>query len=692
MNSKGRTGLKRFLIFLIVVGLIFTAFFAALKIMQKKRLAKEFGGSDLIDTTLLDKRYKELAAEPSDIEGMTKADKVNAGLSPDDNSDTDMDGLSDKDEILVYGTDPLKASTAGDMYFDGEKVSAGLDLHKKYDTYDEAAFGPIVYPLNVCRNITLTGKTASDRTALVKDVTGSFDMYEGTGMYKWKDKYNSYAEYEVRNFEGDLSIDLGPVLERRKKTMGDIIALTAIGTGDAVKASYKTEGNTIALSAPKDAASFLVIIADKKTKNPFSNILINAVGTASETATAVKQRGKAVVVYSQAANAITKGGIRPKIYYVSSGDESKDNAMLSTMIACANRALPDIENTTSKDCREVSLKNYEFRLKLYGTFLKNRHASPDIGQYYLSYWTYDDELGISEEMGTDAWAQGGTSASGMEKFSDNETFPFTNFGSYISNGGNCAGITGFTAALYNKGSVPATGSFDFGEGLGTISYDLTKDIENATLLDRGLKDYKDESFVTDRSAKDYSLDNSKLTAGELDFVNAIGCYWGVANTRPTEPGWNDELRSPLKRETIENMKAMLDKNKVIILSASIYEPQKLANGITSKEAFIGGHSILLYGYSEYKKVDPYGDEHIHTDFYVYDPNCPNNHTTNIMYFEEYTVPEHGYFAEQFSITGGQMIAYSYNPIGSYCMYDCAGILDQTYLSITDEDYNSLIVR
>lgn len=47
-----------------------------------------------------------------------------------------MDGLTDKEEIEVYGSDPLKASTAGDLYTDKYKVEHDMDVNKKYD-YEE---------------------------------------------------------------------------------------------------------------------------------------------------------------------------------------------------------------------------------------------------------------------------------------------------------------------------------------------------------------------------------------------------------------------------------------------------------------------------------------------------------------------------------------------------------------------------
>lgn len=45
----------------------------------------------------------------------------------DPNLDSDNDGLTDIDEIEIYGTDPFNPDTDGDTWLDGEEVAAGTD-------------------------------------------------------------------------------------------------------------------------------------------------------------------------------------------------------------------------------------------------------------------------------------------------------------------------------------------------------------------------------------------------------------------------------------------------------------------------------------------------------------------------------------------------------------------------------------
>jgi hypothetical protein len=43
------------------------------------------------------------------------------------NNDTDGDALGDREEVDVYGTDPLRQDTDGDTYLDGAEVSGGYN-------------------------------------------------------------------------------------------------------------------------------------------------------------------------------------------------------------------------------------------------------------------------------------------------------------------------------------------------------------------------------------------------------------------------------------------------------------------------------------------------------------------------------------------------------------------------------------
>lgn len=63
----------------------------------------------------------------TDFDGLTDYEEVMTHKTNPLKLDTDTDGLSDYEEIKIYGTDPLKLDTDGDGYSDGDEVKAGYD-------------------------------------------------------------------------------------------------------------------------------------------------------------------------------------------------------------------------------------------------------------------------------------------------------------------------------------------------------------------------------------------------------------------------------------------------------------------------------------------------------------------------------------------------------------------------------------
>ena len=64
----------------------------------------------------------------SDLDGLLDLDEGANGTDAN-NRDSDWDGLSDGDEVNVYGTVPTSADTDGDGFSDGEEVQHGTDPH-----------------------------------------------------------------------------------------------------------------------------------------------------------------------------------------------------------------------------------------------------------------------------------------------------------------------------------------------------------------------------------------------------------------------------------------------------------------------------------------------------------------------------------------------------------------------------------
>lgn len=183
---------------------------------------------------------------------------------------------------------------------------------------------------------------------------------------------------------------------------------------------------------------------------------------------------------------------------------------------------------------------------------------------------------------------------------------FGNFGSYISAGGNCAGISHLTAYLYNTKSFPDSGSYScrIDGARKEITWDLTTDSQNATLMDEGLADYKEANFVTAHSSNGDAVIDMGLSSGEEEFINMIGCLWAEGNEKNNLAGYVKRDGEKNRYKIVRDAKKYIDEGK--ILDVYLY--------------FLGnsGHAVNIYDYKEISKDEIW--------FYVYDSNIPRDNS------------------------------------------------------------------
>jgi len=181
--------------------------------------------------------YEELKNQPSDIEGMTKYDKYVMGLSTSDGADSDLDGLTDKEEIEIHGSDPTLPSTSGDLYTDGYKIENGMDIHKYYEYED-----PVPFEGNNCPEVILTAENAFDFNASVSDRTGS-------GIYRLQDKnvlktyfvcfYTNYLTIDLYRIDKELSPeDVTVYVQEFYETEAKVVKFTTNGSCITLKKKY----------------------------------------------------------------------------------------------------------------------------------------------------------------------------------------------------------------------------------------------------------------------------------------------------------------------------------------------------------------------------------------------------------------------------------------------------------------------
>jgi hypothetical protein len=506
---------KKVTLIIAVLAVVIVALFGRSAITQIKSLFMDDNTADLVNTQMYSQEeYEEYLSVASDIAGWTMLDKVNAGLDPTDGSDSDHDGLTDKEEIEVYQSDPLKYSTSGDLYSDKYKVQNGMDLNAYYD-YAET----VEFKNNKCSEVIFTATKANDLNAYAEEWNcNSIDGYE------------IYANYRIVNYSGVLSIDVDKIVSDNNIKVSDIIIMQCDWFGeDLKKIKYTVSGNIVTLNNEIKDDDYAVIIIAKST----SFLGINA-GTTVNTPEKTTADGGIFDAF------ILSGfwGKKATIYYIPCGDEEVDRQNKDALIYQATYMFNETLTFDDDDIEIVTQEELDRKRELYGKLFWVENSVPTsnsmaLGQY-CSLEMVLNAAEASDDDDTDSSETGGESTTErffVPVFSSRDNLPFENFCSYISTGGNCAGISHLTALVYNsEGELPSSGSYNI-DGY-FAAWDISVDSENGTLMDKGLNDYKDSKFVKKRKNKKTGiLDKSKLSEGELEFVKMIGAYWKEGNVR-----------------------------------------------------------------------------------------------------------------------------------------------------------------
>lgn len=603
---------------LIIVGIVIAVIVAiADKAGIIKHKNKEYLIEDFYD---LSDYEEDLKGEESDITGMSKYDKYKMGLNPDDGSDTDFDGLSDKDEIEVYHSDPLKNSTSGDFYSDGYKVEHGMDLNTFYEYQNDLAMNG-----NACPEVTLTPSTSFDFNAVVADYTGS-------GMYNLADK-EIIKTYSIHAFGGNIAIDLA----QTGCDMEEINVYVNLFTGDEAKAvKFTVDGTKITLNENIEAGSYVIYIVKEKPgkKNKKATITFGS---------AVDENGEIEGGYGVLYGWFTN----LKIKYVKTENEEIGENAKQRLIDAANEILSERRATISeKDIIATTKEDVDNTIKASKILPTLREPFPLIVEYkghvddFYAYGGVYTWYVYNEDVFETNAASGGTSASssGIKNttfaggFNPNvDTLTFPNFGTEISNGGVCAGIAHLTSSLFNNGTLTLTSdTFEYDEK--TYSFDITQDAENSTLLDRGLADYKTSSFVKKHENRDGIL-NKKLSNGEKDFATMISRYWQIGNAsfnyKEVAKGYAGRdgdagdvvARNCYDGTVVRSIVEQLDNGRIcdayfIVVDRSL-KTVKDANG--NKNIPGSGHAVNIYGYQRFQPNTEGAEGYL---FYVYDNNYP----------------------------------------------------------------------
>ena len=609
---------------------------------------------------------KELKNKSSDIDGLSQYDKLQKGLQITDGSDSDYDGLSDKDEIEIYGSDPLKASSSGDLYTDGYKIANGMDLTKKYDYEGEKNF-----PNNKCEEIKLNADDALDFYASVSDVTDTADV-SSFGID------NLYKAYKIYNYSGTLSINAKSIKENLPENINlkDMQIKVFNGAflgkdlGKLDKVSFKEEAKKITLDYTFEGKGTYYILISKKTT--FASAIGSLIGKSSSDKE--NEEGIGLVITQPIVGNITKFKDGTQFLYSEMSDPDSTYAFRDAYINKLNQewfkthedpiVTKDNKNLTTESKKSIKLK-YEFLRKWLAPF-----EYTDKQHWYhaiLMYSLYD------YNSGTVVAANGisGDNGDKTERLNFNnyhtsfdqytDELCFQNFQSDYGTEGNCLGIAHFTSYLFNTGSYPSTGSYN------DISWDLGTDEENKTLMDRGIFDYKNIHFIDERTEKgsDY-LSDDVLSSGEKEFVKMIGAGFQEGNDLI-------DTDSHVKVNGELNDYSMLKKAMDYLDAGKVVNVCLILNNGT-------GHAITLY---DYYWVN---DEAV--NFRVYDSNIPQNDREN------YYIHANGASYLQCEVVnqpnGEKDFQYIYYPLENNTAYMASSysyIMQKNCMIIVDENWN-----
>ena len=615
--------------------------------------------------TITDEEYEEEAKKTdSDIKGMSQYDKIQKGLMVSDGSDSDFDGLSDKDEIEKYGTDPLKASTSGDLYTDGYKVEHKMKLTKKYNYKGEVSFSN-----NKCKEVKLTADDPLDMSAVVTDVSKASVQAD-------VDASVAYKIYKLYNYSGSLSID-------RKKALpndidpGDIQIKVFKGAfinetlGEFEDVEFNIEGNDLVLQYQFEVGErYYIVLAKKET---IGSLITSAFGGEADDET--NETGVGLMVTSPLLGNFSRFESFTDFMYSEMSNPDTTKAFRDRFIKKLNKTIfgsydEDVVTINSENLTAQSKSSILTRYNLLKTFLKPFELTSEGQKWYQLFFTftyYDYESGkVTSDYNGLGRNGNKDDVKNFKKYHTDfdqyiDEFCFQNFGSEIAPGGNCLGITHFASYLYNTGKYPAKGSYN------KISWDLSKDDENKTLTDPGIYDYKNIRFVDDHVDGDNKLIEDKLTKGEKEFVKMIGAGWKEGNDIIYHPDYiktNGELND---YSLLQKMMAYIDDGKVINVCLHMNDG--------------GGHAIILY---DYFWTD---DESV--SFRVYDCNLPQNDMDKTILSES-----NGACYFRCNIVtrpnGKKEFEYLYYPLDQNKGYMAASsgfLMDKSYIVVTDENFN-----
>ena len=530
--------------------------------------------------------YEEkLKSEQSDIVGLTKYDKMEKGLSPEENSDTDGDGLTDKEEIEVYKTDPLRISSSGDGISDGLKVQNNLDLTKKYKSNELNGIG-----VN-SKFETVTLNTQKEENALAN--VYKIEHYKVNGV----EAYNNYA---IHSYNGKVELDFSKEIGE----LGNYIIVKESGEADKDYEVLEEKNGKVTVDLKGESCVISIIQTELNSLDFFSSIESNG-----------EIDGNDAYLIVSPISLIT-GELHCYMWEKSlfSKESSERSQVIGSYLSTA------LESPVNMNHFYVNPIEFEMVIKVFdyvlgGSVYKNvmSENGMEVSDEDVSMFTKALQIFVvGFRLNDGAWGEAFANPEEIEEVKEKpskymstfnvntDALPFANLCTYISPGGNCAGFSWITARVFNSNSNKRSGSYTSKE-VGLIEYDINNN-DFDTFFNKYLNDYKSRTYWTDKYSNMPKMSYDEYDGTDGDFINFLGYHLRYANenTTPQSKLFNQEFKWS-EFEKLQKYFASGDK----VACLSMYSGNS-------------GHSVLCYGLEQDK------DNPNVWYMYVYDNNFPNH--------------------------------------------------------------------
>lgn len=623
---------------------------------------REYSYNKLVEESLLVDKSKV----PELNKGEKKQDWNNDGLSNEEAErkglnitvlDSDGDGLSDTDEINVYKSNPLKYSTKGDIYSDGDKVALGYDVNKKYETF--------------------TIKETTNPKIKV-EIDNAYDMRFYYKEYKGlvpDGYYLGFQPFRLFSFTGEINVEMD------KPENYQVISYDLI-TDKVKNINCKIENNNLVFNVSDDNP-ILIFYKDSIVKKMNDTALADI---NSKFTNDVKKEYFVVafpiitvlfdhpVYVLEIDNRITEGGsdeaFAKEINSKLDGQFRVEHYYTNEKgIQILQKMLGQLSNEIYSNVGEENRSFIDWVVSY-----KRVTGKKELSEYLIGEFGEEKEEQVPEEVVENPFEEKYTNMScvycGDSNFKVNvNAFPFQNLSTKKSSGGVCAGFSYVTTNIYNNGGLPKN-----------VEKVYTMDSANYTnIWNKNLYSYKPSDkelikYADDKRENEEKLDSSQMSSPDNEVVKALEYYWDESNKdiRMKKFGWawnsSFEKRSYIDEATINKVVKQFKEGKIVsvmLLSSS------------------GQHAINAYKITE-DKNDP-------DILYLkaYDNNFPDDMFWNadsgkkVKYDVSITV-KRVYENTLFGVK--QKYTYSYDPINSDAyIYESMG---KTYDGILFLDENN----